>query len=249
MKKILCGLLACALFMTALAGCSKSAPSDTVKWFNATYAILTTANEADVNEIGGYKKNSVNEVLVQAVLEDSWGVTDRATADETLDWILTDGHRITFQDDMASLEELGFFELTDSDAKEVFVEMGFTDDEAACYVAAMETYRQGGEHAIDAWDYCRALQLLSWYYLAGYYTESEAMDKSLEIAKELQNLYISWDELAESYLKGYNYWSEDDPEDPNSATAARRQVYETLRDGENSPYSLAWNTTLEKTWE
>ena len=77
MKKILCGLLACALFMTALAGCSKSAPSDTVKWFNATYAILTTANEADVNEIGGYKKNSVNEVLVQAVLEDSWGVTDR----------------------------------------------------------------------------------------------------------------------------------------------------------------------------
>ena len=72
---------------------------------------------------------------------------------------------------------------------------------------------------------------------------------SLEIAKELQNLYTSWDELAESYRNGANYWSEDDPEDPNSATAARRQVYETLRDGENSPYSLAWNTTLEKTWE
>ena len=108
MKKILCGLLACALLMTVLAGCSKSAPSDTVKWFNTTYAILTTANEADLNEIGGYKKNAVNEALVQTILENSWDVTDRASADDTLDWILEDGHRVTFQEDMSSLEELGF---------------------------------------------------------------------------------------------------------------------------------------------
>lgn len=249
MKKILCGLMACVLLLTALAGCGKSGPSDTVKWINTTYAILTTANGADINEIGGYKKNAVNEALVQAILEDSWGVTDRASADENLDWILNDGHRITFQEDMSSLEELGFFDLTDSDAAEVFVEMGFTDDEAACYVAAMETYRQGGEHAIDAWDYCRAIQLLSWYYLAGYYTETEAMDKSLEIAKQLQSSYTSWEELAESYLNGYNYWSEDDPTDPNSATAQRRALYENLRDGENTPYTLPWNTALEKTWE
>lgn len=249
MKKILCGLLACALLMTTLAGCGKSAPSDTVKWINTTYAILTSANNADINEIGGYKKNTVNETIVQGGLEDSWGVTDRASADETLDWLLEEGHRVDFQQDMSDLQELGFFELTDSAAKEVLVEIGFTDDEAACYVASMEVYRQNGEHAIDAWDYCRALQLLGWYYVAGYYTESETLDKSLEIAKILQNQYDSWEELAESYLNGYNYWSEEDPDDSGSAPAARRKVYENLRDGENNPYTIAWNTPLEKTWE
>ena len=90
----------------------------------------------------------------------------------------------------------------------------------------VELYRDKGGHAIDAWDYCRALQVLGYYYVAGYYTEEETLDASLEVAKTLQGMYGSWDECMESYLAGYQYWQEDDGQDPDSATAARRKIYE-----------------------
>ena len=35
-----------------------------------------------------------------------------------------------------------------------------------------------GENAITGWDYSRALSLMGYYYLAGYYSEQEALDKS-----------------------------------------------------------------------
>ena len=36
------------------------------------------------------------------------------------------------------------------------------------------------------------MNLMSFYYLAGYYTEQEALDKSLEIARTMQPLFESW---------------------------------------------------------
>lgn len=99
-----------------------------------------------------------------------------------------------------------------------------------------------GPSSIDGWDYSRALSLLGWYYVAGFYTESEALDKALEIAKELQGKFSSWDELTESYMRGYEYWS-DESADP------RREVYNDLKGRSDSPYQIAWDTVLEKSWE
>ena len=70
--------------------------TDTVQWFNASYAILTDANGQDYNLFGGAEPGTVMEMQYQAMLDSSWGVTDRASADETLDWILTEGHRDDF---------------------------------------------------------------------------------------------------------------------------------------------------------
>lgn len=251
MKKKLAALFTLMLTAAVLAGCGSSGrdTSDTVKWINTTYAMLTYANGGNLNLVGGYKKNSVNETIVQGGLENSWDVTDRQTADETLDWILTEGHRSNYRSEMASMEEDGLLDLPDGEILDYLKSIDFTDGEAACYVAAAQAYKAKGEHAIDAWDYCRALQLLGWYYVAGYYTEQESMDKSLEIAKELQQSYGSWEELVDSYLAGYNYWSEDDPDDPESDTAERRAVYEELKGSKDNPYNLDWNTVLEKTWE
>ena len=92
------------------------------------------------------------------------------------------------------------------------------------------------------------MQLLGNYYIAGYYTLEESMDKSLEVAKTLQGMYTSWDEMMDSYLYGYRYWQEDDIDDPDSASAARLQVYEELKSSGKNPYTLGWNLPLEKTW-
>ncbi len=215
--------------------------TDTVQWFNASYAILTDANGQDYNLFGGAEPGKMMEMQYQAMLDSSWDVTDRASADETLDWILTEGHREGFKSDGELLsqivEECGEEEL-ENYLMQVYDESA---DDAAFDVAIYNMYKEHGETAIDGWDYCRALSLLSFYYMAGYYTKEEALDKSLEIAGTVQPLFTSWDELIDSYLRGYEYWAEAD-------SSERREIYEELLAADDNPFRVDYNTTLEKTW-
>ncbi len=238
-----------SLLAVTFVSCKQPAPvSDTVRWINTTYALLTEANRGDRDLIGGFKKTELNQEQVRTMLSEWWDVTDRATADENLDWLLSEGHRTVFQKDMADLEEAGLTDLSSEELRSAAEDAGYTDEAAAWLVAMVELYRDKGSHAIDAWDYCRALQVLGYYYVAGYYTEEETLDASLEVAKTLQGMYGSWDECMESYLAGYQYWQEDDAQDPDSATAARRKIYEELQADDENPYELDWNTSLVKTW-
>lgn len=215
--------------------------TDTVQWFNASYAILTDANGQDYNLFGGAEPSTVMEMQYQAMLDSSWGVTDRASADETLDWILTEGHRDDFMitSELLSMmvEECGEEGLVDFLMREYDESQEEADFDAATY----QMYKEYGETAIDGWDYCRALSLLSFYYMAGYYTKEEALDKSLEIAETVQPLFGSWDELIDSYLRGYEYWAEAD-------SSERREIYEELLAADDNPFRVDYNITLEKTW-
>jgi len=215
--------------------------TDTVQWFNATYAILTYANGQDYNLFGGAEPSTIMEMQYQSLLDGSWDVTDRASADETLDWILTEGHRDDFMitGELLSqiVEECGEEELENY----LMQEFDESQEEAQLDVATYEMYKEYGETAIDGWDYCRALSLLSFYYMAGYYTKEEALDKSLEIAETVQPLFGSWDELIDSYLRGYEYWAEED-------SSERREIYEELLAADDNPFRVDYNIILEKTW-
>ena len=79
------------------------------------------------------------------------------------------------------------------------------------------------------------------YYLAGYYTEEEALDASLALAAEIQSSFDSWDSFMESYFVGYEYWSEENSDE-------RRQIYEDIKASADNPFVLEWGMTLEKTW-
>ncbi len=215
---------------------------DTIRWFNASYAVLTAINGKDYNTYGGMEPNAVNQKMQQLSLEEWWGVTDRETADENLDWILTEGHRTDYVEFMKYLDEL---ELNTIPAEERAATLPYmfdmTEDEAEQIAKYYNWYEESGESVIDGWDYCRALNLLSFYYVAGYYTKEEALDKSLEIAQEMQPKFGSWDELIDSYMRGYEYWNESDSEE-------RRKVYEDLLSADDNPYSVDYNTALQKEW-
>lgn len=216
--------------------------TDTVRWFNASYAVLTELNGQDYNRFAGLPANDTTKALEQQSLNEWWGVTDRASADETLDWILNEGHRYGFADNNKYLEESGMGSVG-ADERKAFVLENFdvTDEEADTYVSSYAIYEEFGEHAIDGWDYCRAMNLLSFYYLAGYYTEQEALDKSLEIAQTMQPLFESWDDLIASYMRGYEYWAEESSDE-------RQAIYEDLKTRADNPYVVDFKMTLEKTW-
>ena len=243
-----------AIMVLSLAGCgggTAPAPaektSDTVQWFNNTYAVLTTANGQDVTLVGGMKPGVTAKASAIASLKESWDVTDKASAEETIDWPIEEGgHRAEFISDMEYLEELEVTTLSDEEILGAMTEVfEMSDEEAACYLASIRVYQARGKEAIDAWDYCRAMSLLGWYYLADYYTLEETLAKSLELGKAMQGMYGSWDEMVESYLDGYCYWAGEDPADPESYTAQRRKIYEELKAEENSCFNVAWNTELK----
>lgn len=216
--------------------------TDTIRWMNASYAILTELNGWDYNRFAGMPANNSSMVLNQNMLIQSWDVTDRASAEETLDWILSEGHRADFADNMSYLEEAGLTEIS-ADQRVAFITENFelSEEEAKNYASWYSMYEEFGASAIDGWDYCRAMNLLSFFYLAGYYTEQEALDTSLEIAQTVQPLFDSWDALVDSYLRGYEYWAEESSEE-------RRAVYEDLKSRSDSPYQVDFKITLEKTW-
>ena len=216
--------------------------TDTVRWFNASYAILTELNKWDYNVFAGLPANDIVKEMEIQSLEEWWSVTDRASADETLKWALEEGHRTNFAENMKMLEEDGLGNVAAEERLDFMLNnYDVTEEGAQSYVNAYGMYEQYGAGAIDGWDYCRAMNLVSFYYLAQYYTEEEALDQSLEIAKSIQELFTSWDDLVDSYLRGYEYWAEESSQE-------RREVYEDLKSRPDNPYAVDFNTALEKTW-
>lgn len=221
---------------------NKVKTSDTVQWFNNTYAILTVLNERDYTVYTGGPANAVNKLQAEVVLENTWSVTDRASADETFQWLMDEGHRIPLAEELETLAELGLADVPKEQRTEAILE-NFDLDEtlAKQYAEWFSLYEQYGQDAAAGWDYSRAMWLLGYYYLAGYYTEEEALDQSLTLAKTIQTTFDSWDGFMESYFAGYEYWSEESSDE-------RREIYETLKSADDNPFRLDWNTTLEKTW-
>ncbi len=216
--------------------------TDTIQWFNNTCAVLTAANHWDYTIFGGAPAGDNSKSMVQDLLSEWWDVTDRETAEETMDWILKEGHRVSFAEDMDTLAEAGLAEVSETERADWILEnFEVSDEEAQNYADWFAFYEQYGSDAAAGWDYSRAMSLLGYYYLAGYYTEEEALDQSMETAVVIQSTFDSWDDFMESYFLGYEYWAEESSDE-------RRALYEGIKAASDSPFQLDWGMTFEKTW-
>lgn len=261
-KKIISALLA-GMLVCSLAGCGADsvatdgagaeadsaanedtlAISDTVLWFNGTWAILSSINDFDYETYPGIEVNQVNKVLQQESLKQSWSVNNTEEAVENMTWLMDEGgHREQFMDDMKYFEDSGIADAPDGAYKEWLMDnFQMTEEAAQCYENSYVYYKEHPDTGIAAWDYSRAMSLCAFYNIAGYYTEEEALDKSMEIAKQVQQEFSSWDDFYESYFIGYEYWAEESSE-------GRRTIYNGIQYDEHSPFKLDWNMEFEKSW-
>lgn len=219
--------------------------SDTLKWFNASYAVITKLNGGDLNIITGFEPGAMIESTMQAMLERDWGVTDRASMDENIDWLLTEGHNQDALDYLVS-SEVG--EMSRDELISAMEQSGFDAADQTEMLAAFDAKAAYGDQAIAGWDLSRAMSMIGWGYLAGFYTYEESMDKALETAQSIQQSFGSWDDYMNSYFYGYSYWSGNDPEDTSSQAYERRNMYEEMKAEEDGPYSVDWNAALQKEW-
>ena len=217
--------------------------TDTIRWFNASYAILTETNNWDYNLFGGLTNTETNRKTVRRLLDEWWGVTDWDSADSTLEWIRDKGHRSEFARIVTTLEKDGMSDIP-KDQREAFLIENYDfggAERAGLFAEWYAMYEEYGIDAITGWDCCRAMNLLGYYYIAGYYGKEEALDLSLEIAQKIQPLFDSWDDLMDSYLRGYEYWAGGDSEE-------RRAIYEEIKTRDDNPYQVDFKMALEKTW-
>lgn len=215
---------------------------DTINWFNAAAAILTKLNNLDYTIFGGSPVNDSSQEAARYILEMGWDVTDKESAEETLAWLFEDGQQTDFSDEMSYLTETGIAEVSGEERVEFLLENFEVDiEQAEAYAFWYELYEMKGEKALKGWDYSRAMSLLANCYLAGYYTENEALDSSLEVAQAIQESFNSWDDYMESYFAGYEYWS-------GESSDERRAVYEDLKAADDNPFNIDFNMELEKNW-
>ncbi len=215
---------------------------DTLRWFNNTFALLIAQNNWDISLYGGLPKDESSKSVVEYLLENTWDVTDRQSAEQTLNWLLEEGHRVSFTEEMDSLASIGLADVPAQErAETILANFDLDEEQAERYAEWFSLYEQYDTDTAAGWDYSRAMTLLSFYYLTGLYTEEEALDQSLEMAKTIQSAFDSWDDFMESYFVGYEYAMEAESGD-------RREIYEQLKASPDNPFTLDWNTTLEKSW-
>ncbi len=222
---------------------------ETILWFNATYAPLTYSNGCDWEEVGGMEPSEYNAEFNRKILERDWGIVDEASAMETVGRLREGGHREKCRECIEELEELGILEeKNQEDFLKALMDSGI-EENLYRYVIAYGIHRSGLDaDCIAAWDLCRVNQLYADFYICGYMTYEDAMDASLENSLVLQEMYSSWEDMVNSYLLGYQFWRSDPMLTDDSPTMKRYQCYLDLLEEEDGPYTLDWNTKLQKSW-
>lgn len=222
--------------------------SDTILWFNATYATLTYSNGWNWKLIGGLEMTESNQDLQKSLLRSSWKVNDKDSALETIDWLKEEGHRESCRKCMEELQEMGLLDLKEEEFLDKFMESGI-EENVGRYLLAYYMNQEGLDaEYMAAWDLCRVNQMYADCYFCGYLTYEEAMDGALENSLLLQQMYPSWEDMMSAYMLGYQFWQNDLMLTDDSPTLERYNYYEMLLKKKDGPYTLDWNMKLEKDW-
>jgi hypothetical protein len=167
-------------------------------------AILNTANHDEMTVLAPIDNDQKQKY--RSLLADWWEISSRKDLLDTLDGMIegTYGHRAKFEAlrrELLNAQPEGYIEKAAAqthdrnDFERLLV--------ALSYLHAPKTKRP----MLTAWDFGRYINVCFWGYLAGYLTEQEAWDRVLPAARYLQSCYSSWDEFAEDYLRGREFWS------------------------------------------
>ncbi|MGE5398585.1 MAG: stalk domain-containing protein, partial [Chitinophagales bacterium] len=207
--------------------------SDSEKWAWATAAVLIKNQGLDLNILGGAIPDETNMEKAQDVLSELWYVDSREDAIEIIREFQTTGNSQEYQEYQSYLNEM-----TEDEIEECV--SGFDEQEQFAY----DNRDTIGTRKLIAWDQSRVVFVAGYSYVAGYFTDAEALTYILNAAREIQRYYTSWDDFGKNYLLGREFWTliESDTSDIlNQETRVKNQ----LMSDQNGPWvKLKWSTPL-----
>lgn len=187
------------------------------------------------------------------LLANAWDVTDRASYDATIQWLLTEGHRPyyaivgplverAFNDRLRPKEAAGLAD----EAAAIAQSRGLDGAKAATWYQGWLGSAAAGGHAllpdampasIAAWDASRAVQVTRLAVDAGLVPEQEAWAGLHEAVALSRTHHTSWEDYGTSFLVGRAFWV---ARDPRGAIDQDLQKFANARDNmvklEDSPW-------------
>lgn len=148
--------------------------------------------------------------LSKKTLEEYWDINDKKSAIETLDWLVTEGHRIDCDAVLKVLKDGNIEEYPQlKDVQKLYEQcnnMMISD-------LGIDKKTLDKVDNIGAWDYDRLVNVARWCYDAQYITEEETW-KYINEAKQLsQKSFDSWEEYYISHVYGRSIAYDGDPKE------------------------------------
>lgn len=213
--------------------------SPTLQWMNTAGSILLASNKGDFHYLAGCyypgrEKEPGGLDSTRRILQSFWSIHDHDTALETMTRLVHSGMREGYGRMMRHLE-IQYPNYTEEQLIEVARQENPKANEDSFLPKMVMAYRRYGENALLGWDMGRAAYITQRCYMAGYLSMEEMMNLCVQAGQYAQAFFQNWEEMMESYLLGGQYWKDEDANDPDSMTAKRWKIYETLWRGEK-PY-------------
>jgi len=182
-------------------------------------------------------------------LEGSWGITDKASLLETVDWLAVSGHRAYFNLLWNILKnkpkpewrkaisdlEVQVLAMEDMEAEKIHP---YAENILEIYPLLLTKgfFTTMKDPDVTAWDLERAINLCRYGFDLQFLTREEALERIMAYAKIMYNKYDSWRSLSEGFLVGCGMWS-GSPE----LIADRIEHHETLLNHDKSLWkTLKW---------
>ena len=165
----------------------------------------------------GYARGAASAGSARQLLSDSWEITDADSLRRQFDWLLTEGHRGTFNSE---------------------VQAGVPG-----WFAQKWGLNPTSNTSFAAWDLARAVQIAQWGCCAGYLAPPEALALELQAARLLQQQFDSWQSFAADYLMGYDVFLGADAQQ-DAYTATRLTVMQQIY-ADGTYLGTPWQTELD----
>ncbi|MEI6533122.1 MAG: DUF1266 domain-containing protein [Candidatus Roizmanbacteria bacterium] len=212
---------------------------NTQQWLIALGAILSVQNRESLDTLDC---QIPLDVMKNQLLDAYWGVTDKKSAINTLEWLKNEGHSAEFRVSRAELVR----DMHDNDVYYQKSRKTLSDQEAKEYIKELYVadfvwkYRKElATKNLMAWDYMRMVNVARWSYSVGYISELEAWNYMYFAGVQLQKNYSSWKEIGDHYVLGRTYWQASTSH-PNAEASLL-----WLNSYASSPWKkYAWNMSL-----
>lgn len=216
----------------------EEAKDATLTFIIATSALHMYCNNWEYSDFGRGDPDDISDLADS--LKKNYYVSDKSTAALNVEWLVREGLKYEFIYVCRDLEKNGVSGT--EQALKNYLTAIYGDEAGPATAKAYLTYLEKGEHAIDGYDYSRAVTCLQWYVYAEIYTRDEALEAAFEIAKRVQKEFKSWDEYIDSYIAGSEFFYYRDMDE-------RREMYEEIKASDFNPYEVPWNTPLTRSWD
>lgn len=160
-----------------------------------------------------------------------WNITDRRSALEIVEWLISEGHHSDADEALTEMLERGIGNIADEERQSDESKMG-----DVCLIA--ENMLENGYCTPDnlpctaiAWDLVRVTNLARWAYLCGYFSREDMWEVMKVSADLAMSNFSSWEEYGLSFAFGRGVWH-GDPDDCDTAF----EIVRTLLDKEESPW-------------